>query len=177
MIRTARLIRHSPLIRRTPLCMTLGVLAWQLFFLATAAGASMVAAPTLTTTSETLDAGDVIIHRSDICSTYIRRILSVGVDLFEQGLQLGQGLRTRNTGATFLRRLLPVHFDECNRIDHFITDINAVHPVSLHRTCHPGFATNQHTQPPARRAGTDLRNGPRPRLRMPFARAFATLRA
>jgi len=125
--------------------MTLRVLAWRLFFLTAAAGALMVAAPTLTTTSETLDAGDVIIHRSDICSTYISRVLGVDVDLFEQSLQLGQGLRTRNTGATFLRRLLPVHFDERNRIDHFITDINANHLVSLHRTCHPGFATNQHT--------------------------------
>jgi len=128
--------------------MTLGVLAWRLFFLATGAGALMVAAPTLTTlttTSETLDAGDIIIYRSDICNTYLSRILGVSVDLFEQCLQLGQGLRTRNTGATFLRRLLPVHFDERNRIDHFITDINAEHLVSLHRTYHPGFATNQHT--------------------------------
>ena len=69
MIRTARLIGPLPLIRCTPLRMTLRVLAWRLFFLATAAGALMVAAPTLNTTSETLDAGDIIIHRSDICST------------------------------------------------------------------------------------------------------------
>lgn len=176
-MRTARLIGSLPLIRCMPLRMTLGGLPRRLFFLTAAASALMVAAPSLTTTRETLDAGDVIIHRSDICSAYISRILGVGIDLFEQGLQLGQGLRNRNTGATFLRRLLPVHFDECNRIDHFITDITADHPASLHRTCYPGFTKNQHTQPPARRAATDLRNSPRPRLRMPFARTFATLRA
>ena len=85
-MRTARLIGSLPLIRCMPLRMTLGGLPRRLFFLTAAASALMVAAPTLTTTRETLDAGDVIIHRSDICSAYISRILGVGIDLFEQGL-------------------------------------------------------------------------------------------
>jgi hypothetical protein len=93
----------------------------------------MLVATALAAAGEAFNAGDVIGHRGDVRRMHVGRFRAFGDQLIEQLLQLGQGLRAGRSGAALFFCFLPMHFDERNGIDHFITDFPSGHSISFPR--------------------------------------------
>ena len=124
------------------------MLARRRFFLTTTAATAarvFVAAPLPAAAGQAFNARNIVGYRRDICRVHVGRVRRFAVQLLKQFLQFGQRLRTGRAGTAFLSLFLPMHFNKCNRIDHFITDFTAGHSSSFHRAfiskLNPGCAS------------------------------------
>jgi hypothetical protein len=113
----------------------------RLFFLAATALARMFVAAPLPAARKSLHACNVIGHGGNIRRMDIRGLAGLAIELFKQFLQFGKGLGAGRAGTAFFFPFLPVHFDECDRINYFVTDFTAGHSISFHRALKRSFTS------------------------------------